>query len=399
VARPDDRAFVRLPTLASAQAELETCTFCPKLCRTVCPVSNAEPRESLTPWGKMSSVYHLARGDVSQGEREGESGFAEVAFACTNCGACANACDHQNPVGPTLNLARDAARKAGLAPEGATRVLAGFAAHAADSELRARSLDPREPGTNRSRTALVVGCAYLRGAEPEALAALQVARALVGEDVVLVGGCCGLPLLHAGDDEGFTSNLRAFAERLAPYSDVLVVDAGCARALRAIAPLRGVPTPPIELLVERAATSLHALAPLPDVGPARFHDPCQLGRGLGVYEAPRAVLTRLTGSAPQEFDRRRDGAACSGAGGLLPITFPEVARAATRDRLAEHTRGGGGTLVTACASSLRAFRAAGEPAVDLVSLLARAVASGTTLATAAPGDEADGPDEPKPRQA
>lgn len=387
MARPDDRAFVRLPALASAQAELETCTFCPKLCRTVCPVSNAEPRETLTPWGKMSSVYHLARGDVGgSGEATlvNERGFAEVAFACTNCGACSNACDHQNPVGPTLNLARDAARKAGLAPAGATKVLAGFAAHASDAEVRARALDPREPGAKGARAALVVGCAYLRGAEPEARAALAVARALVGEDVELVGGCCGLPLLHAGDDEGFTSNLRAFAQRLTAYDQVLVVDAGCARALRAIAPQRGVAAPPVELLVERAAASLHALAPLADVGPVRFHDPCQLGRGLGVYEAPRAVLTRLTGSAPREFDRRRDGAACSGAGGLLPVTFPEAAQAATRDRLDEHARGGGGTLVTACASSLRAFRAAGEPAVDLVSLLARGVAGS---AVGASGDE------------
>ena len=396
MARPDDRAFVRLPALASAQAELETCAFCPKLCRTVCPVSNAEPRETLTPWGKMTSAYHLARGDVgasaapADASSATERGFAEVAFACTNCGACSNACDHQNPVGPTLNLARDAVRKAGLAPPGATRVLAGFAAHASDSEARARALDPREHGAARPRAALVVGCAYLRGAEPEAAAALDVARALVGADVALVGGCCGLPLLHAGDDEGFTSNLRAFTERLAGYEQVLVVDAGCARALRALAPQRGVPAPPIELLVERAAASLHALTPLSDVGPVRFHDPCQLGRGLGVYEAPRAVLTRLTGSAPQEFDRRRDGAACSGAGGLLPVTFPEAARAATRDRVDEHARGGGGTLVTACASSLRAFRAAGEPAVDLVSLLARGVAPS---GAGAPGDE------PEPKRA
>lgn len=178
MARPDDRPFVRLPALASAQAELETCTFCPKLCRTVCPVSNAEPRETLTPWGKMSSVYHLARGDVSgpaAAPLDDERRFAEVAFACTNCGACTHACDHQNPVGRTLNLARDAARKAGLAPAGAIRVLAGFAAHVADADARAKELDPRAEGAPRPRAALVVGCAYLRDAEPEA----QIGRAHV----------------------------------------------------------------------------------------------------------------------------------------------------------------------------------------------------------------------------
>ena len=58
--RPDERGFTRLPMLAESKVALETCTYCPKLCRTVCPVSNAEPREALTPWGKMSSAYHLA---------------------------------------------------------------------------------------------------------------------------------------------------------------------------------------------------------------------------------------------------------------------------------------------------------------------------------------------------
>jgi hypothetical protein len=43
-------------------------------------------------------------------------------------------------------------------------------------------------------------------------------------------------------------------------------------------------------------------------------------------------------------------------------------------RVAEHRRLGGGTLVTGCAQSLRRFRRAGEPAVDIVSLVARALA-------------------------
>ncbi len=382
MARPDERGFRRLPTLASASVELETCTFCPKLCRTACPVSNAEPRETLTPWGKMSSAYHLARGDVDAGQ-DADKGFAEAVFACTNCGACTHSCDHQNPVGMTLNLARDAVRQAGLAPPGATRVLAGFAAHEAETHARARAIDPlpaASPGQGAPRgpVALVAGCGYLREAEPEARAALAVARALAGEEVTLVGGCCGLPLLHAGDDAGFTAHLGRFVASLSGFDQILALDPGCARALKVTAKLRGVgsaQTERVELLVERAAKELHRLQPLTDLGAVRYHDPCQLGRGLGVYEAPRAVLTRLGGKPPEEFVHRREGAACSGAGGLLPVTHPEIAATAARARIDEHTRAGGGTLVTACASSLRAFRAAGERTEDLVSLIARGLAA------------------------
>ena len=106
----------------------------------------------------------------------------------------------------------------------------------------------------------------------------------------------------------------------------------------------------------------------------RYHDPCQLGRGLGVYEAPRAVLTRALGRAPDEFDARRERAACSGGGGLLPVTMPANARTIARDRVDEHQRRGGGRIVTACASSLMSLRRAnGTTRVDdLVSWIARA---------------------------
>lgn len=387
--RPDERGFNRLPMLAASKSALETCTFCPKLCRSACPVSNAEPRESLTPWGKMSSAYHLGRGDVASLASPGpssaetakvEAGFAKVAFACTGCLACANACDHGNPVAETLNRARTAVTKAGLAPASATNVLAGFARNVEEATARARTIDPESHG-HSPRVALVVGCGYLRSAESEARAALAATRALAGRDVRLIGGCCGLPLLHAGDEERFESHLRRFAASLEGYDEIFAVDAGCARTLRVEAKTRGLGSGKVELVIERAAKELHALTPLPEgelPSEVRYHDPCQLSRGLGVVEAPRAVLTRLLGRPPAEFVRNRAAGACSGAGGLLPVTHPGIAKDATVARLHEHERAGGGAIVTACASSLRAFRKNAPPGSvhDVVALLARGLARG-----------------------
>jgi Fe-S oxidoreductase len=95
-----------------------------------------------------------------------------------------------------------------------------------------------------------------------------------------------------------------------------------------------------------------------------------------VYDQPRALLARALGRAPDEFDRRRDDARCSGAGGLLPVTMPEISREIARTRVAEHESGGGGTVVTACASSLRSFRRQGAEAIDLVTVVARALGVG-----------------------
>jgi Fe-S oxidoreductase len=55
------------------------------------------------------------------------------------------------------------------------------------------------------------------------------------------------------------------------------------------------------------------------VGPAFerviYHEPCYLARHNGEYEAPRAILRRLTKDAPLEFDLNRERSMCCGAGG------------------------------------------------------------------------------------
>ncbi len=46
-----------------------------------------------------------------------------------------------------------------------------------------------------------------------------------------------------------------------------------------------------------------------------YHEPCYLGRHNGEYEAPRAVLAKVTSDKPLEFALRREKAMCCGAGG------------------------------------------------------------------------------------
>jgi Fe-S oxidoreductase len=358
-----------LPLLEPRRSELEKCVFCPKLCRSACPVSNAEPRETITPWGKMSLAWMTAHGDVRLDDSHGSP-----AWACTGCFGCRESCDHRNDVTGVLLDTRDALVRRGVAPEGAKRVLAGFASHDAQTRVASRDLAAHPAVRAESREALLVGCGYVRAFKPEARDAIGVAATLGGGPVSLVEGCCGLPLRLAGDAAGFARHARALADSLRGKTRVTVVDAGCALALRQRYPEAGVEIePPVELLVERAAASLTAIdrvgAGAREDAPVRWHDPCQLGRGLGVYDAPRAVLARVLGRAPDEFDDRRERATCSGAGGLLPSTMPDVARGIAGARWDAHEAAGGGRIVTACASSLlslrrRASAAAASPRRD-----------------------------------
>ncbi len=358
---PAPRPMRRLPVLEARRREMELCVYCPKLCRSACPVSNAEPRETIIPWGKMSMAFFAARGDVPV-----DPSHAAPAWACTGCMACREACDHRNDVAGTLFDARGALGSAGAAPPAATRALAGFAAHRQDTARAASEITAGGAGAT-----LLVGCAYLRRLPDVARDAVRVAEALLGP-VRVASDCCGLPLLYAGNAEAFRDHARRFARSL--EGGAVVVDPGCAMALRAHYPAHGVSVPgPVRLLVEEAAARVTTIRTEAHHTPVRYHDPCQLGRGLGVYDAPRAALTRALGAPPGELRDRRERAPCSGAGGLLPLTMPDTSRAIAEERLRAHEAAGGGEVVTACASSVVRLRSLGAAVTNLWTILARRV--------------------------
>lgn len=346
----------RLAMLDERRVALETCGYCPKLCRTACPVSNVEASEALIPWGKMAITWYAARGDITPDHET-----AQLPWACTGCFGCRERCEHQNPVAETLRSARAAYRERGFLPPGAAAVEERRRARATRLADKARSLSLRDAGT-----ALVLGCGYLGGSGREAEDAVRVARALLGPLTVL-SGCCGLLPREAGDPARADDEQQALLARAAGKR-LVTVDAGCTLELRTAGAVS---------LIEVAAGHLDQFEPrLAGKGVLRFHDPCRLSRGLHLTREPRMILARALGREPAEFEHHGAGTVCSGAGGLLPFTMRRTARAMARERLAEHERLGGGTIVTGCASSLGWFRAQGAPVTDLVSVMARSLAGG-----------------------
>lgn len=365
----------QLPLLEPHRAALETCVYCPKLSRAACPVSNAEGSETLTPWGKMSLAYFGARGDVPV-----DGQHAEPAWACTGCFACRERCEHKNEVATVLNDARAEYFARDAAPAPAKRIAREWSERAAQSEALSKALE-REQGEGSSGLLLLIGCSYLRHAPDEARDALIAVEALTRTKAKLVHLCCGLPLLYAGDRIGFVQAATRFAQSVARADRLIVVDPGCARTLLVEYPRAGIEislqqASKPELFVDLAFShlaSLHRIpTPLGEV--PRYHDPCQLGRGLSRFQEPRALIARITGYPPREFSRSREAADCSGGGGLLPQTWPSSSRAIAEARIAEHEEHGGGPLITACAQSLKRFRSAGaKDVMDLATLIRKSI--------------------------
>jgi len=353
--------------LAAYEHALQTCVYCPKLCRACCPVSNAAASETLTPWGKMSLAYFVHRGNVAL-----DPAHALPAWGCTSCGACRERCEHHNDVARVLLAARGVFASAGAAPPAARGVSERWPLHL--GRIRDRLEDWAGAEDVAAPTALLVGCSYVRHATDAARSVLEVASHFLGGRIRVLRACCGLPLRLAGDERGFVAAAQGLAAALRSVRRLVVADPGCARTLSEDYPRLGLRLPRLELLVDVMARGLERLPERSLAGlQVRYHDGCHLARSFGCVAAPRAVLSHLTGQEPARFVRSGAQTECCGAGDLLPLTYPEWSRAIADARIAEHRSAGGGLLVASCGASLHRFRTRGQDAVDLTSLVARAL--------------------------
>jgi len=102
-----------------------------------------------------------------------------------------------------------------------------------------------------------------------------------------------------------------------------------------------------------------------------YHDPCNLGRGLGIYDAPRDVLSHLDGVELVEMKRNRENSFCCGARSAGNY-FPNFTEENARQRIREFAETGADLLVTCCAYCQEVFQKVmdtGKQVKDLIELV------------------------------
>lgn len=348
------------------------CTYCPKLCRHACPVAEAERTEVATPTFKQQ-VALLA----STGERPLDAGRAEALYKCTDCRATVPACRHRIDVGGSLREARVEAVRQGVAPPAAGRVAERFAATGSPYalDLRARVAAAVPGGLSTVGALGVLPSCTTAAHRPEALDRVVGALRRAGVDAHAAlpdPPCCGDPLDALGHEDAFRLHAARVAASLGGFEAVAVEGGACAHALLARYRAVGVRVPfkvlpLVDLLAQR-------LPPAGEKARARhaYHDPCNLGRKLGRYEQPRAVVRALTGADPVELAPAREGGLCAGGGGGYPVTNPDGARGCAARVLEAFRASGAEVLVSGCPSAARLIAKA-DPTVrvtDLTGLVA-----------------------------
>jgi Fe-S oxidoreductase len=78
-----------------------------------------------------------------------------------------------------------------------------------------------------------------------------------------------------------------------------------------------------------------------------YHDPCHLGRQMGVYEPPREVIKAL-GYEIKEMELNKNQSFCCGGGGGVQSNELELANKIAKDRIKMAQKTGAKVLVTPC---------------------------------------------------
>ncbi len=327
-------------SLASHRKAVDLCTFCPKLCRWACPVAEAETRETVTPWALMTRVDDVLRGTAPR-----DAATAEVWTHCTGCGRCQTACKHENDVKTVLYAAR--AEVQALLPPGllawAEEVPVPGAAYAAlPMAGRVRVL----PG-HASPAVVEAGLALLVAAGFNELGRLSVSHAAHRHRA-------------AGHPAAADAAQDALAAELAGVDQLICFEADDALALRGLA---GV----VHLVEAISSNLLQNLRPtLDDV---LYLDSCGLGRGLGLYDAPRRLLAAAITGTVHEATMNRHEAGCCGAGAGYAALHPGAAATVARESAADVPQVPVVIAGGACAAHLQAALAP-RPVLHLYQVLA-----------------------------
>jgi Fe-S oxidoreductase len=370
------------PHLQALKEELYTCSRC-GFCRIwdwkgvdwVCPTyPYTEAFDTQYARGRVNMAQQYLSGGVQVDER-----FLEQLSQCSLCGSCGVHC----PVGMPLLQIWEAFRR-DLAEAGHV-----YAPHqrVVDNISRYHSIfaprpsaepeplrEPRKvrvlyfPGCQTNRKARAIG-----EATTSLLDKLKVDYAVLREDA-----CCGYPLFDIGQMDAMRANgARTVAAIEAWQPDVVLTTCiGCYRALKHVYPEK------LNLTLRPQVQHVHDFFPALLPGKLQaisrkvtFHDPCIMGRHLGLFDEPRALIRLVPGIEFTEMYSHREHSLCCGGGGSVLGAFDAIAAQVAVERLKQAAAAGAEQVVTSCPTCVvnlkRAVRQAGVnlTVTDVVELL------------------------------
>ncbi len=317
-----------------------TCTNC-GYCKSVCPAFKSVGWDTGTARGKVLMSYGVLSGELPMDES-----VANRLFQCMLCGDCARRCPSKVKTPDLVRAARAEAVDAGFALPAQTAMV--------ENVLRTGNIygDENVQLPKGEGEALVyVGCQY--AARPNITKRYFKILEKLGIKARGTGTlCCGFPMVALGFKKSFDEYRKRFLDAH-PTKEMIAFCPSCTMFLKEE---YGYDVKHIMQVIDEKLDGM-------DIKPAgekiTYHDPCDLGRGLKVYDPPRSILKKL-GYEIVEMEHNRDQAQCCGGGGGILVSDTALSAQVASRRIAEAVNTGASVLTTACATCAQTLRAASQ---------------------------------------
>ena len=355
--------------------EMSACTNC-QVCADVCPAVAASQDGALSATYRMKGLNRILRSRTGLFRKlfrkKGPSAdalnqFSNTVFRCTLCGNCEEVC----PVGIHLRELWLALRQdlvdSSYYPPKIDRIRNNLdESHnvfAEDNEERGDWVEDMrnvpEHGYIKEKAEVVyfTGCvaAYFPLAQKIPMALAEILE-VSGVDFTLMGEqewCCGFPLLGAGLkgmlQEFIDHNLAAVRGKGA--NKVVFACPSCYQMWREYYPQEFEIAHVTQFLLKRVREGKIPLKELPLI--VTYHDPCDLGRGARVFDAPRELIQSIPGVKFVELSENREACKCCGGGGNLEMLDAGLSKEIARQKIEAVMDTGAQAVITACQQCVR----------------------------------------------
>lgn len=278
----------------------------------------------------------------------------KVANNCLMCGRCEAVC----PVGINLSTLRlnSRAKRRNIPNEGRYKYIKGM-----------------DRSSGSGRVGYFAGC--MTSLVPAVQRSMEQIFSAAKEDVWYAdregGVCCGRPLMLSGETDAARKMVVYNTDLFRKHEiEILVTSCPiCLRVFRENYHLDGIEILHHSEYIERlvAEGRLHLSM---GVSKYTYHDPCELGRGLGIYDAPRRVIESV-GELREAEHNRRDALCCGASLANTVINDSQQQRIAER-MSKEFEATGCDTVVTSCPLCNKSIaRATTLPTKDIAEVVAQ----------------------------
>ena len=333
-----------------------TCKYSYKGFEPSCPSGEKFLFESYWASGRIRIIRGVLNGDL-----EWTDDLKDAIFACPTCGACNDSCQapHADYIVDMIEALRElAVQHIGPGPNQLKLIelvtnpemYNPYGEPNSDNEELKKKYDLPD----NAEWVYYIGCTSnyrqqnLRDATIKFLKKAGINFTLVDEH------CCTSPMIRTGQTNIAKDfmNYNVTQIKNAGAKKVITSCAGCYRTLMKDFEKFGV-----EYDFEVFHT-IELIKQLLDEGKIKFkseynktvtyHDPCHIGRHMGIYEIPREVYKKIPGLKLVEMKRNRNHAWCCGAGGGVKIAYPDWSVEISGERINEAKEAGATVLSSVC---------------------------------------------------